>query len=236
MMPPIATIPQQRSRRESGAPEIGSGIQGAGRGRWLGVVATLLVAVALAACSMSRPAPVKRMFLLEVTAPATAASTRPVSVRVGAIGVAASFRGRTFTYRRSDVGFESDFYNEFFITPAPMIAEETAKALEAAKLFRRVIAPGAPPEDSDFVLDGFVSELYGDLREAGKPTAVLTATFYLSAANTLKSNVVWSREYRQRIVAADSSPEALARAWNTALTTVLGELARDLGAASLPAS
>ena len=205
-----------------------------GASRRLAAAAALLVAATLSACSLSRPAPVKHMFLLETVPPAAAVATKPGSLRIGVIGVAAPFRSRTLVYRRDDIRFESDFYSEFFVTPAAMVAEETAKTLTAAKVFRRVIAPGAAPDEGDYVLDGFVGEFYGDLREAGKPAAVLTATYYLAPANVTPSKVIWSREYRQRVVAADGSPEALARAWNAALTAVLGELARDLAAVTLP--
>ncbi len=46
--------------------------------------------------------------------------------------------------------------------------------------------------------------------------------------------MLWSREYRQRVPAADATPDALARAWNTALSAMLADLARDLAAADLP--
>ncbi len=41
------------------------------------------------------------------------------------------------------------------------------RALDRAGVFARVVPPGAPP-DGDYVLDGFVSALYGDVRESGE--------------------------------------------------------------------
>jgi hypothetical protein len=96
-----------------------------------------------------------------------------------------------------------------------------------------VIPPGVP-DDGDFVIDGFVTDLYGDARDPAKPAGVLAITFYLSPANAPGPNVIWSREYRQRVPVAEPGPEALARAWNAALTTILADLARDLAAAELP--
>ena len=197
-------------------------------------IAILALAAMLRSCSLSRPAPVKHMYLLEAAAPASAPVQKLASLRIGVINVAAPFRGRALVYRRDDVTYEADFYSEYFVAPAAILGEATAKALTAANVFRRVIPPGAAPDDGDFVLDGFVTEFYGDAREAGRPAAVITATFYLSAADTPTHTVVWSREYRQRVPFADATPEALARAWNAALSTILTDLARDLAAAELP--
>lgn len=190
------------------------------------------IAVTLGSCA-SRTAAPKRMFLLEPIPPAAAAVRRPLTLRVGVVNVAAPFRGKAFVSRESEFKYDSDFYDEFFVAPASMLSEATARSLTAANVFRRVISPGAAAaDDSDYVLDGFVSELYGDSREPQKPVAVFSVTFYLSSANVVVPNVIWSREYRQR-VNAEASPEALARAWNTALSTVLAELARDLAAVDL---
>jgi hypothetical protein len=64
-------------------------------------------------------------------------------------------------------------------------------------VFRRTVPPsGSDP--ADYVLEGFASELYGDLRDAAKPIAAIAITYYLSPSNALSPNVVWTREYRQR--------------------------------------
>jgi cholesterol transport system auxiliary component len=202
--------------------------------RPLATLAVVLLAATLGACSFSRPAPVKHMVLLEAAAPPVASVAKLDTLRIGVVTVAAPFRGRTLVYRRDDVTYESDFYSEFFVAPSAMLAEATAKALAAAGGFRRVIPPGAAPDDAGYVLDAFVTELYGDNREAGRPAAVLAATFYLSSATSPAPRVLWSRDYAQRVPAGDGSPEALARAWNAALSALLADLARDLAAAQLP--
>ena len=84
------------------------------------------------------------------------------------------------------------------------------------------------------MLDGFASELYGDLRDPAKPVAAIAITYYLSPANALAPTVLWTREYRQRAPVADATPDAFARAWNAALSAILADLARDLAAAELP--
>jgi cholesterol transport system auxiliary component len=201
--------------------------------RALAAAAILIVAATLAACSLSRPSPVKRTFLLEPTLPAAIGATpKPLAVRVGVINLAAPFRGKTFVFRETDLRYESDYYDEFFIAPAIMFSDATAKALAASNVFRRVVPFGASSDEGDYALDGFVSELYADTRDAAAPVAVITVTYYLTPANG--SAVTWSREYRQRAKIAGTGPDAVARGWNAALTAILADLVKDLAAADLP--
>jgi cholesterol transport system auxiliary component len=204
--------------------------------RALGVAVFVALAAALASCALSRPSLVKRTFLLDPPLPpAVSAAAKPVSIRIGVVNVAAPFRSRQFVFRESDLKFESDFYDEFFVAPAIMFSDATAKALIASNAFRRVVPFGATSDDGDYTLDGFVSELYADTRDAAAPAAVITVTYYLTPANAIGANVVWSREYRQRVKVSGAGPEAVARGWNAALSAILADLARDLAAAELPA-
>ncbi len=199
-----------------------------------GALALLAVAAILASCSISRLAPVKRTFLLDPAMPPMVSVQKLAVLRVGMVNVGAPFRGKAFVYRQDELKYEADYYHEFFVAPVAMLSEATAKALAAANVFRRVVPPGATADEGDYVLDGFASELYGDAREAGKPAAVLAVTYYVSSAKAAIPTVLWSREYRQRVAFTGTDPEALARAWNAALSAILADLARDLAAAELP--
>ncbi|HEY7944058.1 MAG TPA: ABC-type transport auxiliary lipoprotein family protein [Casimicrobiaceae bacterium] len=196
-------------------------------------VATTLV-VALAGCSaITRPAPVRQTFLLDPPAPPVAAHSQPGALRVGAINVAAPFRGKAFVYRMSDLRFETAYYVEFLVPPAAMLTEETARALDRAKPFARIAGPGATA-DARWVLDGFASALYADTRVAGKPAAELDIAYYLTPASGLQETPVWTREYHQRVPMRDATPVAYADALNTAFSEIVGNLARDLASAELP--
>jgi cholesterol transport system auxiliary component len=196
--------------------------------------ALVALAAVLASCALSQPAPPKRMFLLEPVMPAAVAAPRAAVLRAGTVNVAAPFRGKGFVYREGEFRYEADYYDEFFIAPAAMLTDTTAKAMASANVFRQIIAAGARSDEGDYVLDGFVSELFADARDRAAPAAVLAVTFYLSTADPLNLRVLWSREYRQRIVFSGTDPEALVRAWNAAWSTTYADLARDLAAADLP--
>ncbi len=194
----------------------------------------LLATVALVGgCALSRPAPVKQVFLLEAAVPAPAAKPQPGTLRVGTVGVAAPYRGKALVFRQSELGYDADFYTEFLVIPSAMIGDATARALDGARVFARVIPPGAPP-DGDWVLDGFVGALYGDRRDPARPAAELAITWYLSRADAATSTPFWSKEYRRRVPVSGTTADAHATALTAALGEIVAELARDLAAVPLP--
>jgi uncharacterized lipoprotein YmbA len=196
-------------------------------------VATVALAALAGGCSLSRPAPVKQVFLVDVPALTAAATTNPATLRVGTVNVAPQFRSRFFVYRETDLRYESDYYTEFLVAPAAMLADRTARALDRARAFSRVAPAGAPPE-GDFVLDGFFEAFYVDVREPGKPAADVAATYFLSRADPPGSVPFWSKQYRRRVAATGPLPEQHAAALSGAFGEIAAELARDLAAMSLP--
>jgi ABC-type uncharacterized transport system auxiliary subunit len=190
----------------------------------------------LAGCSaITRPAPVRQTYLLDPPLPPALpqAQAQATTLRVGNVNVAAPFRGKAFVYRTDELRYETDFYVEFLIPPATMLADQTSRALMRAKPFARVTGPGSSA-DAEWVLDGFASALYADTREAGKPAAELAITYYLGSAGGIEQTPVWSREYRRHAAMRDSSPVAYAEALNAAFGEVVAELARDLASVQLP--
>jgi len=198
---------------------------------------TLLFVVAmLAGCSaLQRESLVRQTFLLDPPLPAPVASAQQATLRVGRVDVAAPFRGKTFVYRTADLRYESDFYVEFLVPPATMLAEQTARALVHARPFAAVAGPGNGT-DAQWVLDGFATAIYADYRDRTKPAAELDITYYLTATANAEQTPRWTREYRQRVAMREATPQAYAEALNQAFGMILVDLARDLAAANLPQS
>jgi len=202
---------------------------------------TAVAAVALAAfvaiaggCSvLSRPAPVKNVFLIDAPAPPAAASMHPGTLQVRAVNLAAQFRGRSFVYRETDLRYVADFYSEFLVAPGAMLGEATARGLERARVFARVVPPGAPP-DGNFVLDGFADAFYIDLRDASKAVAEVSVTFFLSRSDPATPVPFWSKQYQRRVPANGPGADAQAAALSAAFADITAELARDLAALALP--
>jgi cholesterol transport system auxiliary component len=195
----------------------------------------LALIVSLAGCGLAtRPATVKQTYLLDPRPPAKAtAPAHQASLKVGSIAVGTSFRGRSFVYREDDLRYESDFYNEFFVSPSAMFTADVGNALAAAGIFREVL-PASANALGDFVIEGLVSELYGDYRDASKPAAVMSAKFFLIDNRGLSGVPVWQTELQQRVAMTSRSPDALAAAYTKAWTAMLADLTRDLAAAKLP--
>jgi cholesterol transport system auxiliary component len=197
--------------------------------------AALLVVAVLAGCSaLQRESPVRQTFLLDPPAPPQVARSQPSTLRVERIDVAAPFRGRNFVYRTGELNYETDFYVEFLVPPATMLAEQTARGLARAKAFSQVSGPGSGM-DAQWVLDGFATSIYADYRDKTKPAAELDISYYLTSATGTAQTPSWSREYRERVPMREASTQAYAEALNQAFGAILAQLSRDLASAKLPA-
>jgi ABC-type uncharacterized transport system auxiliary subunit len=196
------------------------------------LAAAALLALALAACNpLTRPAPVRQTYLLEPALPAAVARSRPETLRVTRVDVAAPFRGREFVYRVDALRYETDFYDQFLVAPGAMFTEQTARAIDAARVFARVL-PQASGADADASLQGFVSAMFADARDGQPVAAQLSITYYLSR-DASGTTPVWSRDYHRRVELGERTPGAYAAALNRAFADILAELVRDLAALPL---
>jgi cholesterol transport system auxiliary component len=195
----------------------------------LGLGALIWLAAAVG-CSITRPSIERHLFTLEAERSASASPVRiPATLKVGRISMQPPYGGTTFLYRTGELQYEADPYNSFFAAPNELLGHAIAQWLGRAQLFAAVREP-ASPLTGDYVLEGLVTELYGDLRDPQNPGAVLTIQIYVRRGDA-EGALVFEHAYSQRVRTGNDSAEALARGFGTALGQILGKLEHDLARA-----
>ncbi|MBU2547201.1 MAG: membrane integrity-associated transporter subunit PqiC [Proteobacteria bacterium] len=196
----------------------------------LAFIAPLCLILTLSGClSGEQGYPEKRFFALEAMRPdrVPPPAAGPV-LKVRPFRVSPQYEAKGFVYRTGDSSYASDFYNEFFIPPGPMLTDQTIKWLAAAGLFGRVTDdPGR--QRPDYVLEGALNLLYADFRNSQAPRVVLEFKIFLLSDRTAEPGVVFQKSYRRETpVGKGSGPEALVGAWNQGLAGLLADLEADL--------
>ncbi len=169
----------------------------------------------------------KKQFVLDVSRPPGETTKASQGVlRVKEFRIAQQYEGRGFKYRVDHLTFQSDFYNEFFITPGQMIAEETRQWLDQSGMFKDVVGEDEHLHPS-YILDGTIQELYGDY-SSGRPKGVMAIRFVLIREVRGQSQVIFKQSYRQERPAPGKSAKELAKTWNEELFLILESLEKDL--------
>jgi cholesterol transport system auxiliary component len=182
--------------------------------------------------SLEKSYPDKRYFVLDIApdpSPQNPAETG--TLQISSARVSPRYADKNFVYRRSDARFESDFYNEFLVSPGVLVAEELRQGLSQSGLFKFVVSSVnalAPTHK----LETVVNTLYGDFRDLGAPQAVMEIEFFLSQEES-PSGIVFHKRYHRTVPLKGRNPEALVQGWNQALEAISGSLVSDLKASNL---
>ena len=193
----------------------------------------LLCAVSSGCVSLERSYPEKHFFVLEVSQDAKPLDTpRTGILEVADLRISPRYEGQSFIYRISESGYESDFYNQFLIPPAALVAEEVRRGLAQSGIFQYVINSSSEVQPT-YRLDGTVSAMYGDFRNIGAPQAVLEMEFFLTKPTPGATQVVIAKRYSKVVPLRSRTPEALVKGWNEALESILTALVADLKSAKL---
>lgn len=191
------------------------------------ILTLLLMAALLAGCGNNRPAVQRQSFLIQAERSAPMGTAPAAGIlRVGRVVVAPPFDERALVYRRDDVRYETDFYNQFAADPPEMLAEAVAGWLRQSGLFRRVVPPGGAAP-ADYRLDTSVSALYVDF-QANPPAAVVQLRWHLVRESD--GSTLLEQDGRQRVALAEKSPAGAVRGFRDALQQALGELETALAA------
>lgn len=193
------------------------------------IALTSSVALVLAACSIGKPVPQARTYLVEPAAPAGRLSGMHGSevAHMGNVRVAAAFAGSGLVYRTDDVTFVSDPYEAFIADPRAMLGNQMASWLNRAGPFKAVTQPDSMLP-ARYTLEANVTELYGDFRPGRPPAAAVAVQFILIDVDAVNSGRVFEQTIARRVALEHASPDALVRGYGKAVSEILSEVAAEL--------
>lgn len=185
------------------------------------------LSLALVAClQLNKGYPEKRTFVLDVT-PAAQPQTPDSSLvlKVHKFRISPMFAGRPMVYRIGELQYETDFYDEWFVPPATLLTEQVHGWIARTGRYRIVLA-GSNHVEPTHLLEGSVTEFYGDYRSATSLKAILGIELYLLDADA--GHDMLRRTYHQEVPLTDRSPDVLAAGLTQALRLVLVDFERAL--------
>ena len=155
-------------------------------------------------------------------------------LKIGSVSVTPPFDGRSLVYRTGDQRYEKDFYNVYTTIPAEMIGNAERQWINKANIFSAAVGQSNSLFPY-YYLQATVEEFYGDYR--GRPEAVVSIEFFLSATSTGKVNpLIGANRYTKRVPLRDNTPEALVVGQQQALAEIFKEYEMQLSqyASKLP--
>jgi ABC-type uncharacterized transport system auxiliary subunit len=167
----------------------------------------------------------KKYYVLNVNrTPETSKPDNNFILDVRTFTIDSAFDSKGLVYRKAEFEYETDFYNEFLISPAIMITEKTRTWLSNSGIFHLVLDKGAYIEPTH-TLQANITALYADRREQ---KAVVEIRTFLVSNDAPDDSVIMTATYRASSALELQLPEALLEAFDACLTQILTDLENDL--------
>ena len=190
-----------------------------------GALVTALLMLSLPGCgSFEKEAAKQQRYMLETTRSGEQQSTSKHVLEVRTFNVSAAFAANSFVYRNKGGEYSSDFYNEFFVSPGVIMANNSRDWMRRSGMFATVRSGGSRMT-ATHVLEGDVTELYGDYSKTPAEAVIKIHVVLLDGSD---DSLLIDREYSLSEQVTDDLPGSLVGAWNRALGTLLGRLENDL--------
>jgi len=183
----------------------------------------------LAGC-LSKPALGEKRFAFQTPAISKSAAGMDTLV-VPPVEVSPSFAKQALVYRIGPNEYETDPYAGFLASPDQSLTIPIRASLANSGLFSTVTGPDSLIKP-DRVLQIYVTELYGDFRDAKQPAAVLAMHVVFASFG---GDVILQKEYSRHVTIQKNTAAAVVAGWDQALDEIMGELVSDLNSAPKPA-
>jgi len=197
--------------------------------RWpkLYVYSTFIVfSIMFAGCG--RTSYSKRTYILDAARPPGPVQAEShVILEVRRFTIDSAFADKGFVYRRGEHEYESDFYNQFLISPAVIVSETTRHWLCRSGICERVLVPGSRLE-STHTLEANITALYADVRDKSSLRAVMKLRAFLIANNNTDESVILGERYQASCPLQSDTPDDFVEALDKCLAEILTGLEKDL--------
>jgi len=191
-------------------------------------VSVLASLILVSGCG-SREAYNKKHYILNAVRRGESIETETDSVlEVRRFTIDSAFGGKGLVYRTGEFEYESDFYSEFLVSPAAMITEKTRNWLSESGLFQTVLDVGSQI-DPTHVIEGNITEMYGDFRDKLSPEATIEMRIFLLETEVGGESVpVFAKKYQSSVGIESEGSEGLVKALDKCLEDILSSLEQDL--------
>ncbi|MBX3748334.1 MAG: membrane integrity-associated transporter subunit PqiC [Verrucomicrobiae bacterium] len=191
------------------------------------VGATLLLPWAVG-CRLQRPPLAPRTFVLDPPAPAASVvQTGSGVLLVRPFRVAPAFEARPFVIRLADNEYATDAYHLFLLPPTTLLTEAWARWFRETGRFDHVTTGGSQASVTH-VLEGEITELYGDYRDPAQPRARIAMELRIFHPwQGPASPVQWRHRASQSVPLPRAGADELVAGWNEALAAVAHAVAAD---------
>ncbi|MBE0535511.1 MAG: membrane integrity-associated transporter subunit PqiC [Phycisphaerae bacterium] len=171
----------------------------------------------------------QQQFVLDAPRPAGPPKYTPAKgvLKVRRFAAASQYDTYEMVYRRSDLVYDSDFYNRFFASPTSLVAEKVRQWLSDSGVFAHVLDPFSGA-DFAYILEGNVLALYGDYRQKGRPQAVMAIQFTLIDEHRRRDSVLFQKDYHAVAPMEKEAASQLVLGFNACLADILLQLESDL--------
>ncbi|HHH76662.1 MAG TPA: hypothetical protein ENL03_06530 [Phycisphaerae bacterium] len=188
----------------------------------------LLCSIGIGCDAMSKPFPEKEFFALDVgDPPGATAKAGEGALRVRKLHIASPFNARSFVYRTGDMKFTTDYYNGFVTDPDKLLTGQLVSWLSQAGSFDAVVTSGSEAPHR-YVLEGNVTELYGDYCDKANLKAVMKVRFFLLDDSQVETIIVFQKTYRSQAPLKGDTAEAFPAGLNEVYKQILTDLSKDL--------
>jgi cholesterol transport system auxiliary component len=191
----------------------------------------LVACLAIFSCAPKKPAIERNHYILEVLReqPARQESI-PAALAVRDFSVSPGYQGREIIYKTNQSIARADFYNHYFVLPGPMAAQLTRSWIRDSGLFASVI-PMSSHKVADYVLEGAISSIYGDIRDPDHPSGVVEINFLLLKNSGFDFEIVFQKRYKAGTRMLGHGTQFLIDALNRSLKDILTSLEQDMASA-----